>query len=262
MPCCSRISLSFFDSEFLLRAQVVAGLLDVHVAHRADRLLGVAHDVGIELDELVGELHRLFTKLRLGNGDVRKPDLERTLAVEGVAGDRVVHRVPREHHVGQVPAHDAAGDDAPVHFGEAESRFFRRYHEVHRAELRERAAEGVAVDHRDGRLRELRQPLPAPAVARVAGLGALLGVVLLAAEVKPQVLARAPGFAFAAEDQHLGLFVRREPFERIVHVVMELGAHGVALLRTVEHQEGDAAFAVDADVVIFLVGHWAFSFFG
>src|SRR5438093_3591877 len=51
--------------RILLRLQVIARLLVGHRAHRLDRLLGVAHDVRIELLELLGELDRLLPQLRL-----------------------------------------------------------------------------------------------------------------------------------------------------------------------------------------------------
>src|SRR5262245_22454254 len=66
----------------LLRLEIVARLLVAHGPHRPDRLLGVAHDVGVELDELVRELDRLLAQLRFRHREVHEPDLDRALAVE------------------------------------------------------------------------------------------------------------------------------------------------------------------------------------
>src|SRR5882672_2921809 len=68
--------------RILLRLEIIARLLVGHIAHRADRLLGVAHDVRVELDELLGELDRLLAQLRLRHCEVDEPDLDRALAVE------------------------------------------------------------------------------------------------------------------------------------------------------------------------------------
>jgi hypothetical protein len=67
--------------------------------------------------------------------------------------------------------------------------------------------------------------------------------------------ARAPGFALAAEHQHLGLLVGREPVERVVHVEMQFRTHGVTLVRAVEPQERDPALPFDENVFVFLVSH-------
>src|SRR5262245_4563689 len=46
----------------LLRLEIIACLLVGHEAHRPDRLLGVAYDVRIELQELLGKLDRLLAQ--------------------------------------------------------------------------------------------------------------------------------------------------------------------------------------------------------
>src|SRR5262245_14627939 len=241
--------------RILLRFEIIACLLVGHEAHGADRLLGVAHDVRIELHQLLRELDRLLAQLRLRNREIHKPDLDRALAVECVAGHGVIERVPRAQHVGQAPAHEPTRNAAPVHFRQPEGRVLCRDRKIAGAELRERAAERIALDHRDGRLRKLREELPAPVVAGIVGLVAHLGIVLGAAEVEPQVLTRTPGFALAAKNEHLGLLIGGEPGERILHLEMQIRAHGVALVGPIEPQERDAALPLDQNVLVFFVSH-------
>src|SRR5215831_3329986 len=76
-----------------LGVEVVRRLRLVHEAHRAQRLLGIAQDTWALLHQLLGKLDRLILQLGLGIGEVDEPDLLRLLAVEGVAGERVIHTV-------------------------------------------------------------------------------------------------------------------------------------------------------------------------
>src|SRR5215475_13796511 len=46
----------------LLGLEVIARLLVVHVTNGLDRRLGVAHDVAVDLQQLLGELGGLFTQ--------------------------------------------------------------------------------------------------------------------------------------------------------------------------------------------------------
>jgi len=98
-------------------------------------------------------------------------------------------------------------------------------------------------------------------VAGIVRLVAHLRIVLGAAEVEPQILPGAPGLALAAEDQDLRVLVGGEPVERVVHVEMQVRAHGIALVRTVEPQERDAAVPLDENVLVLLVSHSVYSFF-
>src|SRR5262249_56174517 len=101
---------------------------------------------------------------------VDEPDLLRLLAVEGVAGERVIHTVAEIQSLRDVPRHDAPGQNAPVDFGEAEQRLVRRDREIAGTDLGEAAAEAVAVDHADGRLRDCRKPFPAPLIGTMPSL--------------------------------------------------------------------------------------------
>src|SRR5262244_494636 len=76
-----------------LGVEIVRRLRLVHESHRAQRLLGIAQDTRALLHQLLGKLDRLTLQLGLGIGEVDEPDLLRLLAVEGVAGERVIHAV-------------------------------------------------------------------------------------------------------------------------------------------------------------------------
>jgi hypothetical protein len=203
----------------------------------------------------VRELDRLVLQPRLGIGEVDEPDLLGLLAVEGIAGERVVHAVAEVQGLSDVPRHDAAGQDAPVHLGEAEYRLVGRDREIAGADLGEAAAEAVAVDHGDGRLREGRQLLPAPLIGGAAGLAAQHRIGIAAAEIELDVLAGAERLARPGEHDDLGLRIDRQLFERIVHIEVELRAHGVALVRSVHDQPSDAVLLLDQDRLVFLRRH-------
>src|ERR671919_10083 len=50
----------------------------------------------------------------------------------------------------------------------------------------------------------------------------------------------------------VGLGIARQVVERVVHVEMELRAHGVALVRPVHDQPGDPVILLDQDGLVFL----------
>src|SRR5262245_63104759 len=89
--------------------EIVGGLRLVHEAHRAQRFFGVAQHRRALLHQLFGELDRLLLQLRLWIREVDEAHLLRLLAVEGVAGERVIHAVAEVQRLYHVPRHDAAG---------------------------------------------------------------------------------------------------------------------------------------------------------
>ena len=97
-------------------------------------------------------------------------------------------------------------------------------------------------------LRKVGQLVPAPFVRGAAGAGARLGVAFGAAEIELEILAGAEIAAGAGDDDDAGLVVLFGPVERVAHVEVQLRAHGVALLGTVENDERDGAVALDLDV--------------
>src|SRR5262249_20757050 len=103
--------------SFALGAEVVSGLRFVHEAHSAQRLFGVAQHGRALLHQFFGQLDRLLLQLLLGIGEIHESDLLGLLAVEGVAGERVIHTVAEVQRLRDVPRHDTAGQYAPVDFG-------------------------------------------------------------------------------------------------------------------------------------------------
>src|SRR5262249_57227581 len=63
------------------------------------------------------------------------------------------------------------------------------------------------------------------------------------------------GFSLATEDEHLRLLVGGEPGERILHLEVQVRAHGVALVGPIEPQERNAALPLDQNVFVFFVSH-------
>jgi len=238
-----------------LGVEVVRRLRLVHEAHGAQRFLGIAQDGRALLHQLLGELDGLILQLGLGIRKVDEPDFLRLLAVKGVAGERVIHTVAEIQSLRDVPRHDAPGQNAPVHFGEAEQRLVRRDREIAGTDLGETAAEAVAVDHGDGRLREGREPLPAPLIGSVASLRPGRRRVIVGAEIEFDVLPGTEGFAGTGEHEDLGLRIDRELGQRLVHVEVELRAHGIALVRPVHDQPSDAVLLLDQDRLVFLCCH-------
>src|SRR5499433_874934 len=238
-----------------LGVEVVRRLRLVHEAHRAQRFLGIAQDTRALLHQLLGKLDRLTLQLGLGIGEVDEPDLLRLLAVEGVAGERVIHAVAEIQSLRDVPRHDAPGQNAPVDFGEAEQRLVRRDREIAGTDLGEAAAEAVAVDHGDGRLREGREPLPAPLIGSMASLRPGRRRVVVGAEIELDVLPGTERFARTGEHEDLGFRIDRELGQCVVHVEVELRAHGIALVRPVPDLPGDAVLLLDQDRLVFLCCH-------
>src|ERR1700730_229772 len=125
----------------------------------------------------------------------------------------------------------------------------------------EAAAKTVAIDHRDGRLRKRREPLPAPLIGGVPRLCPCCRSVVLRAEIEPDVLSRAERLAGAGEHENLGLRIDCEIGKRVVHFDMQLRAHGVALFRPVHDQPGDAVLLLDQHGLVVLSGHPTLLFF-
>ncbi len=107
-------------------------------------------------------------------------------------------------------------------------------------ELHEGAADAIAVHHGDGGLVEVVEPRPAPAIRRLGRALPLARILLELAEEFAQVLAGAEIAAGAGDDDACTRSIDLEIGERVVHVVMELRAHGVALLRPVQDRPADA----------------------
>ena len=86
---------------------------------------------------------------------------------------------------------------------------------------------------------------------------ALSRVVVVLAEVSLQILTGAESLARARQHENLGVLVCCKEGQRIAHVIMDAGAHGVTLLRAVDIEPGDAILIFDFDVFIRLVGHFS-----
>src|SRR6202011_1964076 len=97
----------------------------------------------------------------------------------------------------------AVGQNSPVDLGEAEQRLVRRNGEIAGTDLGEAAAEAVAVDHGDGRLREGREPVPAPLIGGVARLRPRRRSIVIGAEIELDVLAGAERLAGAGEHENV-----------------------------------------------------------
>src|SRR5262249_33911254 len=69
------------------------------------------------------------------------------------------------------------------------------------------------------------------------------------------VLPGAEGLPRTGEHKDLGLRIDGEFGQRVVHLEMKLRAHGVALVRPVHDQPGDAVLLLDQHRVVFLRGH-------
>jgi hypothetical protein len=83
----------------------------------------------------------------------------------------------------------------------------------------------------------------------------LLRIILRGAKIEADVLACAPGFADARKHQDFRLPVGRHPVDDLFHFIVELGAHGIALIGAIQRDEGDAALALHQHVLVLLFGH-------
>ncbi len=238
-----------------LGGEVVVGLRHVHGAHVAHGVLGGAQHRRALLHQLLGKLGDRVLELLRRHRVIDQPDARRFRAVERLAQAGVVECVARQHRVGHRLGDERAGQDSPVHFGEREGRVLRRDREVAGDQLHEGAADAEAVHHRDGRLVVAVEPLPAPAVGRRRRLLALGRVLLQLAEEFLQVLPGAEVAAFAAHHDDAHVLVDLEPRQRVVHVVVQLRAHGVALVGAVEKYPGDAVVDAHLDELVFVLGH-------
>ena len=161
----------------------------------------------------------------------------------------------RQHRIGDDLGDERAGQDAPVHLRQRERGVLCRDREIAAQQLHERAADAEALDHGDGRLVVVVEPLPAPAVGRRGRLFSLAGIALEVAEEFLQILSGAEIAAFAADNHHPDVFIDFEPRQRVVHVVVKLRAHGVALVRTVHGEPGDAVVDSHFCAFVFVFSH-------
>jgi hypothetical protein len=141
----------------------------------------------------------------------------------------------------------AAGQDAPVDFGQAELRVFGRDRDVAPEQRAIAAAEAPAVDHRHGRLLVPAQPLEPAVALALAPADRTKTLGLGHAEILQQVHPGGPGGAFAGQHQHLHVVAELELFEYPLHLPVELRAHAVALVGTVEIDPRDAIDDVVTD---------------
>ena len=167
----------------------------------------------------------------------------------------MVQAVPQSHHVGDHPAHETAGQDAPVDLGQSEERVLGRDGEITGDHRSEGAAEAEAVHHGNGGLGEGEELAPAPLLTGPAHLPLKLGVLVALAEEFLEIHAGAPTAARSGDDHHLGFRVSLGFGHRVVHVEVELRAHGVPLLRTVENDPGDAVLFLHQYCLVFFGCH-------
>ena len=93
-------------------------------------------------------------------------------------------------------------------------------------------------------------------MADFVGAFARLGITLLGAKIKRQILPGAPRLARAREHHNLDVVVIGHDVERFVHVRMERRAHRVAFFRAVENNPADPVFLFHLDVIKrFHAGH-------
>jgi hypothetical protein len=79
--------------------------------------------------------------------------------------------------------------------------------------------------------------------------------VIIGAEIKLDVLAGAECLARTGKHENVGLRIDSEFGERVIHLEMELRAHGVALVRPVHDQPRDAVLLLDEDGLVFVRCH-------
>ncbi|CAI8042673.1 hypothetical protein GBAR_LOCUS23658, partial [Geodia barretti] len=139
----------------------------------------------------------------------------------------MVQTVAQAHHVGDHPAHETAGQDAPVDFGQPEERVLGGNGEVTGHQRSEGAAEAKAVHHGDGGLGEGEELPPAPLLAAPARLPAKRLILVALAEILLEILTGAPATTGAGNDHDLGFRVPLAFRHRVIHVEVELRTHGV-----------------------------------
>src|SRR5687768_14127197 len=153
--------------------------------------------------------------------------------------------------LGQDDGYFATGKMTEVYLRQAELHIFRRDRDVASGDDRKSAAEYPTVDSSDHRLRHLTENLIAPLarflahlVAHALGLGVHLDKILL------QILPRAKTLTGSGDDDHARIFVVTQVVQTVIHLPMELRAHRVPLLRTIESDCGHAFVFVDQQSLI------------
>ena len=238
-----------------LDGEVFVGLRDVHRPHVTDALLGRAQYGWALLHQLFCELGDGVLQLLGRHRVVDHADARRLLAVERLAEAGIVERVARKHRVGHRLRDQGARQDAPVDLGERKGRILGCDRKVAGEQLHECTADAIAVHHGDGGLVVVVEPLPSPPVGGGGRLLALAGVPLQLAEKFLEILAGAEITALAAHHHDADIIVHLEPRQRIIHVVMKLRAHGIALVRTIEGRPGDTVVDSDIYELVLVIGH-------
>ena len=101
-------------------------------------------------------------------------------------------------------------------------------------------------------------PLPPPAIGGGRGLLAFRRILLQLAEELLEILPGAEVAAFAGHHHDLDVVVDLEPRQRVIHLVVERGRHGVALLGAIERGPGDAVVHPDLHEIVFVFSHRLF----
>ena len=247
LHCLGASGLGIEETHFALLGEKIVGcLIDAHTAHHAQAFLDRAQRLRILFGERFRQRHGLGAEPIARHGFVDQPDFGGLLAVERLAGHRVPDGVAIREAVHDDLTDEAAGKDAPVYFRQSKLRVVRRDREVAGEELNEGAAKTVAIDHRDGRLRESAQQRPAPFMIGKPGEIALLRLVVEIAEEQLDILSRAPAIARAGKNDDARVFILGQFLEDVDHLEMQLRTHRIALLRTIQRDECRSVLALDA----------------
>ncbi len=227
-------------------------LINAHVAHGLDGLLGGACRLRIELAQVPGKLEDLVLELFCRHRPVDEAHARRGGRVKTLSGQRVIQAVAIVHRYAEHLADQAARDDAPIDLGEPETGGVGRDRKIAGDELGERPAEAVAVDHGDGRFWKVVEPMPAPLMRGPLGLDAPGRVAVEPAKIQLQIHASGPCLAGAGQDQNAGVGVCLESENAIQHLLVERRAHRIALFRAVERDGGDAVCILDENILVVL----------
>ncbi len=244
----------------LLFLHVVRGFDEAHLSNHPDHLLRRAQRLRALRHQLLGQPGHLGLQAGLRHREVHDADPCRLLPVECIAGARVVDRVPQQHRVGEGLADHAARQDAPVHLRQRERRVVGRDREVRGEQMTERAADAIALDHRDRRLVEHVETIPLPVIGQQPDPLGFGGVVLQRAEEFLQILTGGEDPADARDDDDLRLRVGLELVQRRRHLHVQRRTHRVLLLGPVQVGPGNSVLPDHLHVLAFRQLHCVSSF--
>ena len=240
---------------FPFLGKIIVGLRNIHRAHMPDRLLGGAQHCGTFLHQLFRKLNRGRFELVRRNGIIDHADARGLLAVKGLPQARVIKCMARKHRVGDGLRDERARQNPPVHLRQAEGRILRSNRKVAGEQLHESSAHTITVHHGDGRLIVAIEPFPPPPIGGTGRLLAFARILFQLAKEFLQILSGAEISALAGDHHHLGIIVNFQARKSSIHVVMQLGRHGIALLRSIERRPCNSILHSHFYALVFVVGH-------